>query len=222
MEELRSEYHRQLGEIDALVMRMLTLVEHDIAATAAAFLHDDDMAAATVEGHDEEIEDLYAQIEDLVHVQLVRQAPVAGELRFLLAVFRILPELTRTHALAADISRRGSTRLADELPQRVTGLIAQHLDAAAKMWHQVTQVYLMGSDDIADDTEADDDQLDELRASLSAELAAADLRSPVLLEMGLIARLLERLGDHAVEVARHIETLERPGHTPAQTTPADS
>lgn len=202
-------------------MRMFTVVEDDIAATAAAFLHDDDKAAATVGGHDEEIVDLYAEIEDLVRVQLLRQAPVAGELTFLLAVFRILPELTRTHALAADISRRGSTRLADELPRRVVGLIGQHLDAAARMWHQVTQVYLAGSNDIADDTEADDDQLDELQASLSAELAAADLRTPVLLEMGLIARLLERLGDHAVEVARHIETLERPGRTPGQTTPAD-
>src|SRR5208283_607004 len=51
--ELRTEYHRQLGEIDAAVMRMFTVVEEDIGATAAAFLHCDDMAAATVEGHDE-------------------------------------------------------------------------------------------------------------------------------------------------------------------------
>jgi phosphate transport system protein len=219
--ELRTEYHRQLGEIDAAVMGMFTVVEEDIGATAAAFLHGDDMAAATVEGHDEVIEDLYAKIEDLVHVQLVRQAPVAGELRFLLTVFRILPELTRTHALAADVSRRGATGLAEELPPRVVGLIGQHLDAAAKMWHQVTQVYLMGSSEIADNTEDDDDALDELHASLSAELAAADLRSPVLLEMGLIARLLERLGDYAVEVARQIEALERPGHTPSQPAPAE-
>ena len=221
MVELRTEYHRQLGEIDAAVMRMFTVVEEDIGATAAAFLHGDDMAAAAVEGHDEVIEDLYAKIEELVHVQLVRQAPVAGELRFLLTVFRILPELTRTHALAADVSRRGATGLAEELPPRAVGLIGQHLDAAAKMWQQVTQVYLVGSSEIADDIEDDDDALDELHACLSAELAAADLRSPVLLEMGLIARLLERLGDHAVEVARQIEALERPGRTPNQPAPAE-
>src|SRR5271157_5496859 len=191
--ELRTEYHRQLAEIDAAVMRMFTVVEEDIGATAAAFLHGDNVAAATV----------------------------AGELRFLLTVFRILPELTRTHVLAADVSRRGATGLAKELPPRVVGLIAQQLDAAAKMWHEVTQVYIMGSSEIADDTEDDDDELDELHASLSAELAAADLRSPVLLEMGLIARLLERLGDHAVEVARQIEALERPGHTPSQPAPAE-
>jgi phosphate uptake regulator len=80
----------------------------------------------------------------------------------------------------------------------------------------------VGPNDIADDTEADDDQLDELHASLSAELASADLRSPVLLEMGLIARLLERLGDHAVEVACHIETVERPGYTPSQAAPVEA
>ena len=135
-------------------------------------------------------------------------------------MFRILPELTRTHALAADVSRRGATGLAEELP-RVVGLIGQHLDAAAKMWHQVTQVYPVGSSEIADDTEDDDDALDELHASLSAELDAADLRSPVLLEMGLIARLLERLGDHAVEVARQIEALERPGRRSSQPVPAE-
>ena len=135
-------------------------------------------------------------------------------------MFRILPELTRTHALAADVNRRGATGLAEELPPRVIGLIEQQLDAAAKMWHQVTQVYLVGSSEIADDTE-DDDALDELHASLSAELAAADLRPPVLLEMGLIARLLERLGDYAVEVARRIEALERPGRRPSQPAPAE-
>ncbi len=49
----------------------------------------------------------------------------------------------------------------------------------------------------------------------------SSVRFAVLLEMGLIARLLERLGDHAVEVARQIEALERPGHTPSQPAPAE-
>ena len=66
-----------------------------------------------------------------------------------------------------------STGLAAELPDRVRRLISEI--------------------DIADDTEAVDDQPDELHASLSGELASADLRRPVLLEMGLVARLLERI-----------------------------
>ncbi|MBV8290379.1 MAG: phosphate uptake regulator PhoU, partial [Mycobacterium sp.] len=111
---------------------------------------------------------------------------------------------------AAQLARRGVTNLATELPSRVCRLISEIIDAAAGMWREVGEVYLSGSADIADDTEAVDDQLDELHASLSAELASADLRKPVLLEMGLVARLLERLGDSAVEVARQIELLSPP------------
>jgi phosphate transport system protein len=208
--ELRVAYHQRLNDIDAAVKEMITLVEQDIPNTGAAFLDADEKAADAVEANQRIVEDSYERVEQLVISQFARQAPVAGELRFLLTVFRILPELSSAHEWAAQVARRGVTGLAAELPDRVCRLISEIIDSAAQMWRQVGAVYLSGSADIADDTEADDDQLDELHASLSAELAAADLRRPVLLEMGLIARFLERLGDSAVEVARQIESLSPP------------
>ncbi|HYB35357.1 MAG TPA: PhoU domain-containing protein [Mycobacterium sp.] len=208
--ELRVQYHQRLHDIDAAVRQMISLVEQDILNAGAAFLHADANAADAVEANDGVIEDSYEQVEQLVINQFARQAPVAGELRFLLTVFRILPELVSAHQQAAQLARRGLTGLAGELPDRVRCLISELIDAATEMWRQVGAVYLSGSAEIADDTEADDDKLDELHASLSAELASADLRTPIVLEMGLIARLLERLGDHAVEIARQIEALSPP------------
>lgn len=208
--ELRVQYHQRLHDIDAAVRQMISLVEQDILNAGAAFLHADANAADAVEANDGVIEDSYEQVEQLVINQFARQAPVAGELRFLLTVFRILPELVSAHRQAAQLARRGLTGLAGELPDRVRCLISELIDAATEMWRQVGAVYLSGSAEIADDTEADDDKLDELHASLSAELASADLRTPIVLEMGLIARLLERLGDHAVEIARQIEALSPP------------
>jgi phosphate transport system protein len=208
--ELRVMYHQRLHDIDVTVRQMISLVEQDIPNAGAAFLQADEKAADAVEDSDRVIEECYEQVEQLVMTQFVRQAPVAGELRFLLTVFRILPELVSAHEQAAQLARRGRTGLAGELPDRVRCLIGELVDAAAQMWRQVDAVYLSGSTEIADDTEADDDELDEFHASLSAELASADLRGPVLLEMGLIARLLERLGDHAVEIARQIEALSPP------------
>lgn len=207
MTELRVEYHQRLNDIDAAVQRMLSIVEQDILNAGTAFLDADEKAAAAVEANDHIVADTYQQVEQLVMNQFVRQAPAAGELRFLLAVFRILPELTGAHERAEQIARRGITGLAAELPDRVRLLISELINAAAQMWQQVGAVYLSGSAEIADNTEADDDDLDELHASLTAELASANLRTPVLLEMGLVARLLERLGDHAVETARRIESL---------------
>ncbi|WP_236055495.1 PhoU domain-containing protein [Mycobacterium sp. SM1] len=201
-------YHQRFKDIDVAVQQMISLVERDIRNAGAAFLEADEKAADAVEASEQEIEDFYEQVERLVMNQFVRQAPVfAGELKFLLTVFRILPELVSAHEQAAQLARRGLTGLAGELPERVRCLISESIDGAAQMWQQLVAVYLSGSVEIADDTEEDDDELDELHASLSAELASADIRKPVLLEMGLIARLLERLGDHAVEIARQIEAL---------------
>ena len=215
--ELRVAYHQRLKDIDAAVKEMITLVEQDIPTAGAAFLDADGKAADAVEANESTVEDSYERVEDQVINQFARQQPVAGELRFLLTVFRILPELSAAHDWAAQLARRGVTGLAAELPDRVRRLISEIFDAAARMWRQVGEVYLSGSADIADDTEAVDDQLDEFHASLSAELASADLRRPVLLEMGLVARLLERLGDGAVEVARQIESLSPP--RPDNSTP---
>jgi phosphate transport system protein len=208
--ELRVEYHRRLKDIDAAVQEMLSLVEQDIRNASTAFLEADEKSADAVEANERVVEASYERVEKLVMDQFVRQAPVAGDLRFLLAVFRLLPELTGAHDRTAQLARRGVTGLAAELPDRVRRLIRELLDAAADMWRRVAEVYLSGSTEIADDTEAEDDQLDDLYASLTAELASADLRRPVLLEMGLIARFIERLGDHAVEVARQIESLSPP------------
>ncbi|GAC1595316.1 MAG: phosphate signaling complex protein PhoU [Acidimicrobiales bacterium] len=212
-DELRHSYHRQLGAIDSIIIRMLAIVEEDIAAAGSAFLGPDREAADAVEAHKPVLQELYADVERLVQLQLVRQAPVAGELRFLLTVLRMLPELERSDALAAHVARRGATLLAAELPPRVRGLISQLVEGASTMWHQVAAAYASQEPGLAAEIEAADDDLDELHASLSAELVSAELRAPVLLEMGLVARFLERLGDHAVNVAQWIETFDRPRST---------
>lgn len=206
------QYHQRLNDIDTAVQEMITLVEQDILNAGAAFLDADEKAADAVEANERQVEASYEEVENLVMNQFARQAPVAGELRFLLAVFRILPQLIGAHERAAQLARRGITGLGAELPDRVRRLISEQIHGAAEMWRHVGAVYLSGSAGIADHTEADDDELDQLYASLSAELASADLRRPVLLEMGLIARSLERFGDHAVEIARQIETLSPPRH----------
>jgi len=154
----------------------------------------------------DEIEELHRKVESLVFTQLVRQQPVAGELRFLVAVLRIVPELELTAALAGDIARRGTMHIASELPSRIRGLVNQLFEHALDMWGQASTAYRDRAPDVLDRLEAEDEEIDELHASLSAELASGVLRPPVLVEMALVARFLERLGDHAVEVGRWVES----------------
>jgi phosphate uptake regulator len=97
---------------------LISVVEQDIGNAGRAFLDADDNAAAAVEANEGLVEDTYEHVEQLVINQFARQAPVAGELRFLLTVFRILPELSNAHERAAQLARKGITGLAAELPSQ--------------------------------------------------------------------------------------------------------
>jgi phosphate transport system protein len=206
VEGLRSEYHRQLEEIDSALSRMIVLVEEAISAASTALLSADDDAAEAVAVRREEIEELHRSVESLVVRQLVRQAPVARDLRFLIAVLRIIPELELGAALAGDIARRGTMHIGPELPPRIRGLVNELFEHALDMWRQAEDGYRDRAPEVRDRLETEDEEIDELHASLSAELASGLLRAPVLVEMALIARFLERLGDHAVEVGRWVES----------------
>lgn len=205
-DELRSGYHRQLEEIDGAISRMMVLVEEAISAANAALLSADDNAAEVAALRREEIKELHGVVESLVFTQLVRQAPVAGELRFLIAVLRIVPELELTAALAGDIARRGTMHIGVELSPRIRGLVGRLFEHDLDMWRQASAAYHERAPEVLDRLEAEDEEIDELHAGLSAELASGVLRAPVLVEMALVARFLERIADHAVEIARWIES----------------
>ena len=212
VDELRKDYHHHLTDIDSSVARMIVLVEEAIAAAGTSLLSSDDEAAEVVAQRRAEITELHASVETLVVNQLVRQAPVASELRFLIAVLRIVPEVELSAALAGDIGRRGGMHIGTELPARVRGLVSQLFTHVQEMWRRVASAYHEHSPEVYASLETDDEEIDELHASLMSELTSGVLRAPVLAEMALVARFLERLGDHAVEVGRWIESFTAAQH----------
>ena len=69
------------------------------------------------------IDALYLEIEELVNREILLQAPVASDLRFLLSVLRIVPELERSHDLVMQIAPRANHILSDDLSPRSRGLV---------------------------------------------------------------------------------------------------
>jgi phosphate transport system protein len=199
---------RWLNEIDARVLRLFAMVSEGLTAATAAFLDEDRDAARRVVAADHELDTLELALEGMIQRQLAdNPAPSSDALRVLVTVLRIAPELERSGDLVEHIALRTPQGMAHQLSPLARGLIEQMGQVGAGMWRSVTDAYAARDRTAARRLRALDDELDELHVRLSAELARSVTSTPIAIEMGLVARFLERLGDHAVNVARRLPDL---------------
>jgi phosphate transport system protein len=195
-------------EIDSRVVRLFAMVSEGLAAATAAFLDEDRDAARGVVAADQKIDSLELSLEDVIQQRLTGSpALTSDELRDLVAVLRIVPELERSGDLVEHIALRTPQGMAHQLSPRARGLIEEMGQVGVTMWRAVTDAYATRDGAASGRLRALDDGLDDLHVRLSAELARTVTSTPMAIEMGLIARFLERLGDHAVNVARRLRDL---------------
>src|SRR5207302_11101153 len=133
-EEIRVAFHRDLEEIDQKVVQLFALVSEGVAAATDAFLAGDRDAAKSLAERDKVIDSLYTDVEELVQRQFALQAPMAKDMRFLLSVLRIVPELERSGDLAEHIAARATRGVSDNITPRIRGLIEQMGHIASQMW----------------------------------------------------------------------------------------
>ena len=106
MAEHRQEFHRELEAIEANVIELFGMVAEDLPKATDALLTGNSEIVRALAERDRAIDDLYPKIEELVDRELVLQAPLASDLRFLVSVLRVVPELERSHDLVVNIARR--------------------------------------------------------------------------------------------------------------------
>jgi phosphate transport system protein len=208
--EQRQEFQRELGAIEAKVVELFAMVAEDLPGATQALLSGNNDVLRVLAERERIIDALYPEIEDLVNREILLQAPVASDLRFLLSVLRIVPELERSHDLVVGIASRANHILGEDLSPRTRGLIERMGILAAEMWRRASDSWRQRDRSAALALDARDDEMDELHASLIAELASGRMAIPVTMEMTLVARFYERLGDHAVNIARRVVYLAGP------------
>jgi phosphate transport system protein len=210
MSEQRQGFQRELEAIEGKVIELFALVAEDLAAATQALLSGDAHMARLLTERELIIDALYREIEQLVNREIALQAPVASDLRFLLAVFRIVPELERSHRLVVDIARRAGHVTNEDLSPRSRELVQHMGNLASAMWREAADSWYQRDRSAAVALEDRDDEMGDLHANLTAELAAGRMAFQVTVEMTLVARFYERLGDHAVNIARRVVYLAGP------------
>src|SRR3974390_1185458 len=136
MVEHRQEFQRELEAIEAKVIELFAMVAEDLPGATHALLSGDNEVVKVLAEREQIIDALYPEIEQLVNREILLQAPVASDLRFLLSVVRIVPELAPPHDLVVDIARRDDHLLGDDLTPSARGLIERKGNLASEMWRQ--------------------------------------------------------------------------------------
>ena len=211
MVESRHEFEQELEAIEAKVIELFAMVAEDLPEATQALLTGDNTVLQKLAERERVIDALYPEIEELVNREILLQAPVAADLRFLLSVLRIVPELERSHDLVMQIGSRANHILGEDLSPRCRGLVERMGKLASDMWRQSVDSWYQRDRTIGLILDGRDEEMDELHASLLAELASGQMTVPVTMEMTLVARFYERLGDHAVNIARRVAYLAGSG-----------
>jgi phosphate transport system protein len=204
MPEHRQEFQRQLEAIEARVIELFAMVGEDLPGATNALLSGNNEMAEVLAEREKVISALYPEIEELVNKEILLQAPVASDLRFLLSVLRILPEIELSHSLVVNIALRADHILSEDLSPRSRGLVERMGNLVSDMWRQAADSWYQRDSSAAPVLSERDDEMNELHSSLVAELASGRMSLPVTMEMTLVGRFYERLGDHAVNIARRV------------------
>ena len=204
MPEQRQEFQRQLDTIDAKVIELLDLLAADLTRAAPVLSNGNNELVKVLAEHGLVIDLLCPEVEKLTKTAILLQAPVASDLRFLLCVLRILPELERSHHLVVQLAARAGHIRGEDLSPRSRELVERMGNLVSDMWRRTADSWYQRDHSATAVLAERDNEMGELHASLIAELSSGRMALAVTIEMTLMAPLYERLSDHAVNIADQV------------------
>ena len=204
---MRSRFDEQLALLNRELIEMGSLCEEVIALASRALTEGERELAAKVAPLDEEIDQKERAIESLCLKLLLQQQPVARDLREISSALKMISDLERIGDQAADIAELtrfvrlpygpGRQRI-EEMSKAVIRMVTDSVDSFVKR-----------DLELAREVCREDDQVDDLFNQVKKELIgliAADADSGELwLDLIMVAKYLERIGDHATNVAEWVE-----------------
>ena len=215
---MRDQYQQQLDRVLTELVQMTGDVRIALNEATQALLNADVTAAEAVISGDMAIDEARERIEHESIDILARQAPVAGDLRMLVASLRMVADLERMGDLSVHVAKVARLRFPTRaVPPVLVPTIQQMAQTADEMIASAAQIVASRDADAARELESADDTMDTLRRSMFRILLSENWDEGVepAVDMALIGRYYERIGDHAVSMARRIVFLVTGKHPAA-------
>jgi phosphate transport system protein len=205
------------GRVESEMQLLFAAVGESLGRATAALLEQDVELANRVIAGDEWVDRRCAALVEMVTARLRSGALGRDELEEVIAVLQMVPELERSADLAEHIAQRARHDIGGAISPRCRGLIQSMCDAGTRMWHLAARAYSERSPELPFELNEADDEIDNLSADLLKAGIMSGVEPAVAAEVALIARFYERLGDHAVNLARRAAALGiAAAHTPSR------
>ena len=204
---MRYAFHDQLDSIFADLADICRQVETAVRLSTDALLGGRVEVAEQVISGDAAIDRARERVEDTALSLLSLQAPVAGDLRTVVAALRMVSELERMGDLAVHVAKIARLRTPNlAVPEQARATIARMAEVAEDMVARVAVIIEERDVDEAEAVRKDDEEMDRLRRSTFAELFGSEWTAGVeaAVDLALLGRYYERIADHAVAVAGRV------------------
>lgn len=215
---MRNQYQQQLSSVLDELVDMTGEVRQALGQATRALLDADAAAAESVISGDLAIDAARERIEEDSFEILARQQPVAGDLRTLVASLRMVTDLERMGDLAVHVAKVARLRYpTGAVPALLVPTIEAMARTADEMIASAADIVATHDVSAAAELEAADDEMDNLRRSMFRILLGDEWNAGVepAVDLALLGRYYERIGDHAVSMARRIVYLVTGQHPAA-------
>ncbi len=205
---MRTRFDAELESLYVDMIKMGALSEDALSKLAAALGSDDRSMLGAVAEVSRQIDEKEREIEALCLRLLLRRQPVAKDLRTISSAMKMVGDIERIGDNAADIAEIIPFLSVSELPKAigldsmivsVTGMVTDAIDAFVH-YDAAKALAVVGSDDIVDNA------FDRAKSAITDMIRNGDKNAAEAPDLLMIAKYLERMGDHAASLARWVLT----------------
>ncbi len=208
MLELRGNFHEELGAVRDLIVTLAAHVTEAIPRATQALIDNDLELAQKVIQHDVQLDLLSVQIEERCYALIALQQPMASDMRSIVTAMKINGEYERSGDLAVNICKGLRRSYGMTLSPSLRGLITSMSEEAVRLTRLSVDAYAERHVGLAAALPDIDDRLDDLQVDFIQAIFEAhqedELQLQETVQLALIARFYERIGDHAVNIGERV------------------
>jgi phosphate transport system protein len=206
-ERVVRHFQEELGQLKTRILEMGGLAEEEVRIAIKGLVDRDSASIAQALAGDEPVNALHIEIDSRCFTLLALYQPMAADLRAIVAAVKINTDLERVGDLAVNIAEAAQRCVQRPVVKKLIDL-PRMAGIAQAMLRDALDAFVKRDTQLAQRVLDEDDTLDELKTQIFRELLTCMLQDPTTVEPALdlilISRHLERIGDHATNIAEDV------------------